>query len=107
MLKTVEEIENRKLFNKMKVFKRGYNELQPELMHIAGDGMYPSVVECIRQTRYNDRKRLLANAEEYLKRIERLKARVKTEIQMDKIEKLEEEFNICLEQYKAEQLEQD
>lgn len=107
LLKTVEIVEKRKLFDEMRVFKRGYSENQPELVHIAGDGRYPNVVECIKEARSRDRKRLLDNPKKYLKRIETLKSKVETQIQLDKIEKLENEFNLCLEQYKENQLEQD
>lgn len=107
LLETVEEVEKRRLYNRIKVFKRGYSESQPELVHMSGDGRYPSVVECIKQTRLSERNKILANAAGYKERIEALKRRVKTKVQMDKIEKLEEEFNICLEQQKANQLEQD
>ena len=107
LLKTVEEIENRGLFDKMKVFKRGYDESRPELVHIAGDGKYPSVVECIKETRFDERKKILGNAEKYKDRINILKGKVKTEIQMDKLRKLEEEFELCLQQENSEDLEQD
>lgn len=107
LLKTVEEVEKRGLYNRIKVFKRGNIESQPELVQVTGDEKYPSVVECIKQTRFSERKKILANVADYKGRIEALKRRVKTKVQMDKIEKLEEEFNICLEQQKANQLEQD
>ena len=99
LLKTVEEIEKRKLFDRMRIFRRGYTELQPELVHIVGDGRYPNAVECIKQTRYCERKKLLANAEAYKRRIEILREKVKTQIQLEKIDRLEEEFDICLEEY--------
>lgn len=97
LLETVQQVEDKKLYDKIRVFKRGYTETTPELVHIAGDGRYPSVVECIKQTRHNERKKLLSNSEEYLKRIEILKGKVKTKIQMDKIIELEKEFSILLE----------
>lgn len=107
LLTTVEEIEKNKLFDEMKVYKRGYSEKQPELIHVAGDGRYPSVVECIKQARNNDRNRLLANADEYKQRIKVLKSKVKTKIQLEKLEKLEKEFEQCLEIYNEKQSEQD
>ena len=102
LLETVQQIEEKKLYDKIRVFKRGYTETTPELVHVAGDGRYPSVVECIKQTRYHERKKLLANSDEYLKRIETLKGKVKTQIQMDKIIELEEEFYKMLEKEKTE-----
>ena len=47
-------------------------------------------------------KKILANSDEYLKRIETLKGKVKTQIQMDKIIELEEEFYKMLEKEKTE-----
>ena len=61
-------------------------------MYTSGDKTYPNAVECIKQTRNEERKRIFKNSDEYLKRIESLKARVKTKIQMDKIINLEQEF---------------
>lgn len=107
LLKTVEEIEKRNLYDEIKVFKRGYKEEVPDLVHISGDGKYPNVVECIKQSRDDDRRRLLANSNDYKKRINELKSRVKTSSLMNKIEKLEQEFNKCFEQYKNNIIEKD
>ena len=106
LLETVEQIEDKKLYDQMRVFRRGYTETTPELVHIAGDGRYPTVAQCIKETRAQERRKLLANSEGYLARISSLKARVNTQAQMDKITQLEQEFCQCLEQENAKDLEQ-
>ena len=103
MLETLQQIDDKKLYDKIRVFKRGKIETTPELVYTAGEKTYPNVVECIKQTRNEDRKRLFANSEDYLKRIESLKSRVKTKIQMDKITKLEQEFCQLLAKEQEEQ----
>lgn len=105
LLKTVEEVEKRGLYNRINVFKRGSVELQPELVHTSGDGRYPSVAECIREARANDRKNILRNQANYRARIQALRDRIKTQVQIDKLDRLEKEFNQCLEQ--ENQLQQD
>ena len=92
MLETLQQIDDKNLYDKIRVFKRGKTETTPELVYTSGDKTYPNAVECIKQTRNEERKRIFKNSDEYLKRIESLKARVKTKIQMDKIINLEQEF---------------
>lgn len=104
LLETLREVENKKLYDEIRVFKRGELETEPELVHITGDGKYPSAVECVKQTRYNERKKLLENPEAYKKRIEILKEKAKSEIQLEKLNKLEEEFDKCLEEVKDAQV---
>lgn len=105
LLKTVEEVEKRGLYNRINVFKRGSVELQPELVHTSGDGRYPSAAECIREARASDRKNILRNQANYRARIQALRDRIKTQVQIDKLDRLEKEFNLCLEQ--ENQLQQD
>lgn len=92
MLTTIKQIENRKLYDSIRIFKRGYVETRPEIVHIAGDGRYASTVECIIDTRAKNRIQLLNNPEDYLKRINTLKNEVKSETQIIKIEKLRRDF---------------
>lgn len=106
MLETLQQIDEKKLYDKIRVFKRGKTETTPELVYTSGEKTYQNAVECIKQIRNKDRKRLFANSDEYLKRIETLKSRVKTKIQMDKITELEQEFSQLLAKEHKEEQEQ-
>lgn len=95
MLETVRNVENRNLFDRIRVFKRGYSINRPELVYINGDNKYRSTVEAIIAERHKNRQELLRNPEDYLLRIHGLKERVqKTGIdtQLTRIERLEDEF---------------
>ena len=91
LLKTTQEIENRGLYDTMRVFKRGKSETEPELVYVSGGNQYPSITECVRQVRMSERKRMLERPEAFLQRIENLKQRINTEVQKQKLEQLEKE----------------
>lgn len=92
LIKTVQEIENRKLYNRMRVFKRGKIETEPELIYISDEGKYNSVADCIQEVRNEERKKIIKNSKKYLKRIQNLKQRVLDKNLIEKIEVLEREF---------------
>lgn len=92
LIKTVQEIENRKLYNRMRVFKRGKIETEPELIYISDEGKYNSVADCIQEVRNEERKTIIKNSKKYLKRIQNLKQRVLDKNLIEKIEVLEREF---------------
>lgn len=92
LIKTVQEIENRKLYNRMRVFKRGKIETEPELIYISDEGKYNSVADCIQEVRNEERKTIIKNSKKYLKRIQNLKQRVVDKNLIEKIEVLEREF---------------
>lgn len=103
MLKTIDIIERRKLFDTIKVFKRGYRENTPELIYISGDKRYPSISEAIRMERNKQEKELFNNPEVYLRRIKELRERVKVnnnEYLLNRIELLEKDFLYNLEKNK-------
>lgn len=100
LLKTTQEVENRGLYDTMRVFKRGKSETEPELVYVSGEKQYPSITECIRQVRISERKRMLEKPEAFLQRIENLKQRIKTEVQRQKIDQLEKEVIEELEKMK-------
>ena len=92
LIKTVQEIENRKLYNRMRVFKRGKIETEPELIYISDEGKYNSVADCIQEVRNEERKTIIKNSKKYLKRIQNLKQRVLDKNLIEKIEVLEREY---------------
>ncbi len=77
MLETVAIVEREKLFDKMRVFKRGYVESKPELIYIAGDNRFPSVVDAIKSERDKQQRELFNNPDQYIKRMENLNKRAK------------------------------
>lgn len=92
MLETLSIIENKKLFDKIRVFKRGYSIDKPELVYVSGDNRYVDSVVAIRTERQKNRRELLSNPHKYLTRIEELRKRVQTEEQMDRLDLLKSEF---------------
>ncbi len=112
MLKTIGEIEKNQLFDKIKIFKRGYNEERPELIYVNGDPKYINTIEALTAEREKNKQELLQNSQQFLQRIQNLKERIEkndksleksTAIQIEKIEKLEMEF---LEELKKEKEEE-
>lgn len=103
MLETIRVIERKKLFDRIRVFKRGYSIDRPELVYVSGDNRYPSAVEAVIAERSKNRQELLKNPEEYFQRINNLRAKVKQngiQQQMDKLEELEELFQNEIEKQK-------
>ena len=99
MLETIRQIEQKRLYDRIRVFKRGREEGKPQLVFQTGQKKYPSVVEAVLQEREKDKNRKISHAEEYLSRIQQLKDRVmknknqaNAEILLRKIEELEQEF---------------
>lgn len=76
MLDTLRIIESRGMFDRCRVFKRGYSVNRPELVHISGDGKYQSVVEAVIAERNKNRKELLREPQKFYERIEKLRARI-------------------------------
>lgn len=110
MINTIRNIEGRKLSDNIRVFKRGKEEEQPEVIYETGSKKYPSAVEAILQEREKNRVQILSNPEVYRQRIAKLKQRVSqnknvanAQIQIVKIEELEQEFEQDLEQYVAQE----
>ena len=89
MLETIDIVEQRRLFDQMRVFRRGYIESRPELIYVAGDSRFPSVREAIVHERRTQENQLFNNPSLYLDRIEELKERLK----LNKNESLENRLN--------------
>ena len=94
----------------MRVFRRGQQEAQPELVYETGSKSYPNATEAIIQERAKNGAQILSNPEKFRQRIESLKARVaqsknteNAQILMGKIEQLQQEFEQELEKYKAQE----
>lgn len=75
MLDTIAIIEREKLYDKMRVFKRGYVESKPELIYVAGDDRFQSVVDVIKEERLKQEIELFNNPATYFDRIEKLNVR--------------------------------
>ena len=113
LIKTVQEIENRKLYNRMRVFKRGYVKSKPELVYKSGDTKYRSTAEAVRCEREKNKMELMSNSEAYLNRIAILRKKIKSKISrdgdfpnsdvlLDKIDAIEKEFIKDIEKSKIE-----
>lgn len=104
MLETIRVVENRKLYNRMRVFKRGYIRNKPELVYVSGDKRYSSIVEAVVAERAKNRKELLSNPKAYLDRISKLRKQAQktgpNPKQIERINRIEEEFNLELEKEK-------
>lgn len=98
IINTISEVEKRGLYDNITIFKRGKMETQPEKVWEIGDKTYQGTVQVLLEEREKDKQRLLKDSQKYLNRINSLKNRIlKTEnqnsqIQIKKIEKLEQEF---------------
>lgn len=95
MLETLRKVENRNLFDRIRVFKRGQLVDKPELVSINGDGKYSSSVGAIVTERAKDRQKLLKESDKYLKRIQTLKEKASVNgihEQLERLDKLEIEF---------------
>jgi len=75
-LGTLKAVENKKLFDRIRVFKRGYSLDRPELIYINGDNRYAGAVEAVIAERTRNRRELLSNPEAYLERIKNLRTRI-------------------------------
>lgn len=97
MIDTLRLIETDKLFDKARVYRRGYLFNKPELLHVSGDRRYSSIVEAVITERNKNRQEILKNPEAYYQRIESLRERVlKNGIpdQISRLEELKELFDI-------------
>lgn len=95
MLETLQIIEARNLFDRIRVFKRGRLMDKPELVFKNGDGRYSSAVEAIITERAKDRQRLLSESDQYFKRIKELRERITAngiEAQTERLNQLEVGF---------------
>jgi len=113
MLENIEEVEKRKIANKMRVFKRGYVKSKPELVYKSGDTKYRSTAEAVRCEREKNKMELMSNSEAYLDRIAILRKKIKSKISrdgdfpnsdvlLDKIDAIEKEFIKDIEKSKIE-----
>lgn len=103
ILETVRAIENKALFDRIRVFKRGYSPDRPELVYVNGDNRYTSSVEAIIAERARNRQELLRNPERYMQRIENLRQRIEKngiKQQEERLNNLEKMFKNELEKYK-------
>lgn len=106
MLETVDIVEKRKLYDQMRVFRRGYIKEKPELVYIAGDNRFESVKAAILYERKIQEDELLKNPSLYINRIEILKQKLKenkNESLENRLGTLEKIFNDRLNEYREEE----
>ena len=110
MLETIKIIQNKQLSDRMRVFKRGEIELEPELVYESGSDRYPNEIEAILHEREKNRIEILSNPQAYIGRIQVLKQRVldtqnatNTQALISKIETLQQEFEQELEKYEMQE----
>ena len=101
MLKTINIVEQRKLFDKMKVYRRGYIEDKPELIYVAGNKRFPSTAEAVKHERRMQEITLFNDPEPFLKRINNLKKKIKDNNSLlFRLQLLENDFIANLDRYK-------
>lgn len=105
MLETIRLVEKKGLFNRIRVFKRGYSADRPELVYVSGDKKYHTAVEAVTTERSKNRQELLRNSEIYLQRIDDLMNRVREnngiKLQIDRLKELKEDFQNEIEKPKG------
>lgn len=111
ILETVKLIEQKGLYDRIRVFRRGEIEQEPRLVFKTGDNKYPSAVEAIVQEREKNRREILANSQVYLQRMKELEQRIRTNknqanamIQLGKLQTLKDEFMLELEKQEEQSL---
>ena len=106
MIDTLRLIESESLFDKARVYRRGYLFNKPELVHVSGDGRYSSIVEAVITERNKNRQEILRNPEAYYQRIESLRERIERSGIPDQIARLDELksiFDLEVAKYKEKQ----
>lgn len=103
MLENISVIENRKLFDKIQVFKRGYVEEKPELIYRDGDRRFASVAEAIRYERTRQQRELFSEPSDYFRRINELRikaGRLGNESLLRRLDELEAMFKKEIQNYR-------
>lgn len=100
MLDTIDEIEKRRLADRISVYKRGYIEDNPELLWVSGDRRFKTARDSITHFRDKEREELMENPEQYRERIQSLLLKAENPEQKSRIEKLSKEFEIEVSRYK-------
>lgn len=102
ILETMEQIEQEKLYDRIRIFRRGENEQLPKIIYDSTqDKRKKGIRQLITNIREQNKRELLREPQEFLKRIKKLKTRVMksgTPSQIKRIEKLEKDFLRELEQ---------
>ena len=105
MLYTIDEINNRNLSNRIRVFRRGYIEDKPELIYIAGDPRFSSVSEAIRYERNKQVNEIFNNPTDFINKMGNLKekvARGNNQSLKNRLGKFEKEFYEELNKYRTD-----
>ena len=97
ILETMKAVEEKDLYSRIRVYRRGKTENTPELVYEKGEEKYPNSVQALIGEREKNKQELLANPEKYLDRIRTLKERImhnkiNSENQLERINNLEQEF---------------
>lgn len=100
LIETLRIIESKNLYDRARVFRRGYSFNKPDLVHVSGDGRYSSIVEAVIAERNKNRQEILRNPEAYYDRIEALRKRIEKNgipDQISRLDELKELFDLELE----------
>ena len=100
MLDTLKQIEENKLFDKIRVFKRGRIETEPELVYISTGENFSDIAKVVEKVREEEKEKLLKSPQNYLNRINALKSKHPSQNLLARLERLEQEFMIELEKEK-------
>lgn len=107
ILGTLQVVEEKDLYSRIRVFKRGKNENTPELVYQNGDSQYENSAQALIAEREKNKQQLLKDAEIYLQRIRTLRERimankVNSDGQLARLDELEKEFLLELQKSEAQ-----
>lgn len=111
MLDTLKTVEEKGMFSRVRVFTRGKEEREPNLIY-SNENVNPSqtAVQAIEEARRKEQERMLQNPSEIQRRIDTIKSKIETngkkwkiESQKQQLLELEQEFKQLLEKEQMKQ----
>lgn len=109
MLETIKIIEQKQLYDRIRVFRRGEQQNEPQKVFQTGSRKYHSVLEAILEERKNNLNQLIKKPEDYLGRIEKLEEKIalnpnkrNARVQQEKLGNLKHQFIYELTQRKEQ-----
>ena len=103
LLDTIQSVEEKGLYNRIRVFKRGNEIFRPKLVYCTESTLSkPNVKQVIESQRKINKQQILSNKDSFLARVKTLKDKVKqigNKNLLNKIEQLENEFIEEIEQH--------
>lgn len=92
MLDTLRQIQEKNLYDTIRIFRRGKVELEPELIYTFSRGEKTDIANCVEELRNKNREQLISNPQDYFQRINSLRNKRITTNLKKKIDALEQEF---------------